>query len=79
MALTEGIPMPVKKKTPAPISAPDPNKLLSVKAVAAQLGVSAQLVYQFVRDGRLDHVNVGRLVRIRQSAVDAMLEEAKCN
>jgi excisionase family DNA binding protein len=70
-----------RKLVPTPTApASDPNKLLTVKLVAEQLGVSAQLVYQFVIDGRIKAIKVGtRSIRIRQSAVDAMLEEAKCN
>lgn len=47
--------------------------LLTVRAVAARLGVSISLVYKLVERGELRHVKVRSLVRIRPSDLDEYL------
>lgn len=66
------------KKSPASALAPAPNKFLNVPAVAALLGVSPQLVYKLVREGKLPYTRIGRCVRIRQRDLDALGEDTKC-
>ena len=49
-------------------------RLLSVGEVAESLGVSTAKVYQLIRKGELEAVNLGRLYRVTPSAIERMLE-----
>ena len=49
-------------------------RLLSVGEVAESLGVSTAKVYQLIRDGELEAVNLGRLYRVTPSAIERMLD-----
>ena len=51
-------------------------RLLSVGEVAESLGVSTAKVYQLIRKGELEAVNLGRLYRVTPSAIERMLEQA---
>ena len=52
------------------VSAPD----MSIKAVAAYLGVTPRTVYTMIADGRLRAYKLGdRLIRFRRDEVDAAL------
>jgi excisionase family DNA binding protein len=44
--------------------------LVSVRDVAYQLGVHPETIRRLIHDGRLDAVRVGRVLRVRQEAVD---------
>lgn len=47
--------------------------LLSVKEAAKALGCSEALLRKWLHQGKLAHVKVGRLTRIRQSDLEAWL------
>lgn len=47
----------------------DLPELLRPAEAAVLLGVSTGLVYELVRRNEIDHVRLGRLVRIRRSAI----------
>lgn len=47
--------------------------LLSVKEAAKALACSESLLRKWVHQGKLPHVKVGRLTRIRQSDLEAWL------
>lgn len=49
-------------------------RLLSVGEVAESLGVSTAKVYQLIRKGELEAVNLGRLYRVTPSAIERMLD-----
>ena len=49
-------------------------RLLSVGEVVESLGVSTAKVYQLIRKGELEAVNLGRLYRVTPSAIERMLE-----
>lgn len=49
-------------------------RLLSVGEVAESLGVSTAKVYQLIRKGELEVVNLGRLYRVTPSAIEQMLD-----
>jgi integrase len=50
-----------------------PTALLSVRDVAAALGVSPPLVYRLVESGALAHVRVSNAIRIERSALEGYL------
>ena len=47
--------------------------LVSVREVAAQLGVHPETIRRLIHDGRLDAVRVGRVLRVHREAVDSFL------
>ena len=49
------------------------GSLLSVRAVAARLGVSTATVYKVVAEGTLLHVRVSNTIRISPADVDAFV------
>jgi excisionase family DNA binding protein len=56
------------------------SEFVTREEAANMLAVSTQLVDKLRRNGELPSVNVGRCVRIRRSAIEAMLREAtSCN
>lgn len=52
------------------------DRLLPVSDVAKRFNVSDQTIYRWIDDGILPVVKVRRLLRIRQSDVDRLLEES---
>lgn len=52
------------------------DRLLGVTEVAKRFSVSDQTIYRWIDDGLLPVVKVRRLLRIRQSDVDRLLEES---
>lgn len=61
-----------------PVTAiPDDNsfdRLLTVEQVAERLNVGPRFVRRLIHERRIDVRHVGRLVRIRESAVEAFIE-----
>lgn len=51
----------------------EPDSLVSVREVAAQLGVHPETIRRLIHDGRLDAVRVGRVLRVHREAVDKFL------
>ena len=51
----------------------EPESLVSVRDVAAQLGVHPETIRRLIHDGRLDAVRVGRVLRVHRAAVDSFL------
>jgi excisionase family DNA binding protein len=49
--------------------------LLSIKDVAALYSISARGVYRLVEDGRLQHVRIGRSIRLRPVDVARFIED----
>ena len=49
--------------------------LLTVKEVAELLRVSTSMVYRLVRDGKLEAVHIGKLVRVRPEQYLKLLED----
>ena len=56
---------------------PGPRRLLSVEDVAQVLGVRAEAVRIFAREGRLEAFKVGRRLRFRSASVDDFLETCR--
>ena len=54
-----------------------PNALLTVPQVAAEFQVTAQTIRNWIDQGVLPAVRVGRAFRIARSDVDALLDRAK--
>ena len=54
----------------------DGSNLLTVAEVADCLGVSTQSVRRHIKDGRLKHVRVGHLVRLRPYDVLSFVDPA---
>ena len=52
------------------------DPLLDVTAVAKYLGLSETFVRQELRTGRLQGIRLGRLLRVRQSALEQYLAES---
>jgi excisionase family DNA binding protein len=52
------------------------DRLLGVPEVAKRFSVSDQTIYRWIDDGLLPSVKVRRLLRIRQSDVERLLEES---
>lgn len=52
-------------------------RLLTVAEVADRLRLAKSTVYQFIRDGELAAVRLGRAVRIKPEAVDTFLSRAE--
>ncbi len=48
-------------------------KLLTVREVAAQLGVCTATVYTLCAEGKLEHVRVGHAIRVTPRAVSAFI------
>jgi excisionase family DNA binding protein len=51
----------------------EPDRLVSVREVAVQLGVHPETIRRLIHDGRLDAVRVGRVLRVHREAVDRFL------
>jgi len=56
------------------------SEFITRAQAATDLCVSIQLIDKLIRNGQLPYVRVGRLVRIRRSAIEVMLREGtSCN
>lgn len=51
-----------------------PEETLTVPEVAKMLRLSRQTIYNFVRDGKLPHFNVGTKVRFRRADIESMMQ-----
>lgn len=49
------------------------TRALSIADVAAALGVHTSTARQFIREGRITHVHVGRQIRVGEAQLDAYL------
>lgn len=56
---------------------PVPPRFLTVQEIAKNLRVSKMTVYRLVETGELDHVRIGRSIRIPVVGLQRYLEEAK--
>jgi excisionase family DNA binding protein len=52
-----------------------PSKLLTVQESAEQLGLSARTIWAWIYERKLETVRLGRAVRIKQSALDQLIEQ----
>jgi len=59
------------------MAVPAGERLLTVREVAVTLRVSTMTVYRLIRSGELRALRVGHSYRIRESDVDAYLEEVR--
>ena|SRR5947209_7333613 len=59
----------------APAPEPGDRLLLTVAEAAERLGYKQSYLYELVRRGEIDVIRSGRLVRIRQSAVNAYMAQ----
>ena len=50
---------------------------LSTKAAAEYLGITTRTLYRLVDDGHLAAYKFGRVIRLKQSDVDAFIDAAK--
>lgn len=50
-----------------------PVKLLSIKTASRQLDVSLRQAYQLIYDRQIEHVRIGRSLKITQDALDAFI------
>ncbi len=62
----------MEQRQPIPFVA-DTDRLLRVEQVAERLACGKSMVYTLVNRGELPGVNVGRLVRVRESDLNAYL------
>jgi excisionase family DNA binding protein len=70
--------MPPRKRTPHRVAEIDlPRRAWSMAEVAAQLGVSYDLVLDLVADGQLGYVPTGREKRIPAEELDRFLADVK--
>jgi excisionase family DNA binding protein len=53
---------------------PSPAPLLTAAAAAERLNLSVRSVRRMLADGRLSFVRIGRSVRIRPEALEALIE-----
>lgn len=60
-------------KTPRPIQEVAAEPAYLVKEVAAHFRTEQSVIYSLIKQGKLRHVRVGRLIRIPQSALDEYL------
>lgn len=51
------------------------EELLTPKRVAAKLQISTAMVYKMVREGKLEALHIGRLVRIRPESYEKLLDK----
>ena len=51
-----------------------PERLLTLEEVAERLAVSRKMVYDWIRDGRMPGVKMGRLWRVKESSLDAFID-----
>ena len=54
----------------------EPESLVSVREVAAQLGVHPETIRRLIHDGRLDAVRVGRV--LRRTSLDELPQLCAC-
>ncbi|NMC63347.1 MAG: helix-turn-helix domain-containing protein [SAR324 cluster bacterium] len=54
----------------------DPDKLLNAQDIARLLQVSKPQVYLMMRRGDFPIVKMGRLVRVRQSIIEAFIDKS---
>ena len=59
------------------MAVPAGERLLTVREVAVALRVSSMTVYRLIRAGEIRALRVGHSYRIRESDVDAYLEEVR--
>jgi excisionase family DNA binding protein len=52
---------------------PYPASLFSVREVADRLGVHPETIRRLIRDGRLEAVRVGRVLRVEGRSLDGFL------
>jgi excisionase family DNA binding protein len=52
---------------------PEPNQLYTVEEAARRLRIGRTTVYELMRDGRLDSVQIGRRRLVPAAAVDSYL------
>jgi excisionase family DNA binding protein len=50
---------------------------LSTKAAARRLGVTPRTLYRFINEGQLAAYRFGRVIRLKQSDVDAYIETCR--
>jgi len=56
---------------------PDSPMWLSTADAAAALGITLRTVYRLIDDGELQAFRIGRVIRLKQTDVDAFLEQAR--
>jgi excisionase family DNA binding protein len=52
------------------------SDLLDIRQAAARLHLSAWTLRTWIRKGRIEHVRLGRAIRFRPSAIDALIRES---
>lgn len=67
----------IKREESAPNeeSQQEADELLTPKRVAAKLQISTAMVYKMVREGELEALHIGRLVRIRPESYERLLDK----
>jgi excisionase family DNA binding protein len=50
---------------------------LSTKETAERLGITLRTLYRFIDEGQLTAYRMGRVIRVKQSDVDAFIEAAR--
>lgn len=58
--------------SPAPVA--QPSQVLTVKQVAKELAVSVETVRAMIHRGELEHVKVGKRLRVQRHELDAYLK-----
>ena len=53
------------------------HKLLSVKDVAQETGLSISMIYKLISTGKLKFIKIGDTYRFRQETVDEFLKEER--
>ena len=60
-----------------PDTARDPISWLSTKEAAERLGVTLRSLYRFIDEGGLTAYKFGRVIRLKESDVDAFIEASR--
>lgn len=56
---------------------PESPVWLSTADAAARIGVTTRTLYRFIDEGRLPAYQFGRVIRVKQSDVDAFIESCR--
>jgi excisionase family DNA binding protein len=74
--LITGATPPVPQPVPAG-KAEKAETFLSVKEFSRRLGVTTKTIHNMLNDGRLQHLRAGKIIRIPESAIAALLTSRK--
>ena len=59
------------------LTSSDPNKMLSTADAAKYLGITSRTLYRFIDEGLIAGYRFGRVIRLKQTDVDAFIEASR--